>query len=48
MMLSLKGARQISGNNVRMSILTEKENVERSTPNIQVVGISAKIPWRLA
>jgi len=28
-MLSLRGARQISGNNVRMSIFTQEENVER-------------------
>jgi hypothetical protein len=31
MMLSLRGARQISGNNVRMSIFTQEENVERPT-----------------
>src|SRR5215471_1930717 len=40
MMLSLKGARQISGNNVTMSILTWKKtsNAECPTSNVQIVG----------
>lgn len=43
-MLSLKGARQISGNNVTMSILMGKKtsNAERPTSNIQNVGVSVK------
>jgi hypothetical protein len=35
MMLSLSGARQMPGNNVRMSIFTQAENVERPAANVQ-------------
>src|ERR1043166_2786552 len=40
MMLSLKGARQISGNKVTMSILIGKKtsNVECTTSNIEIAG----------
>jgi hypothetical protein len=39
-MLSLNGARQISGNNVMMSILiwNETSNGERPTSNVQIAG----------
>src|ERR1041385_2457406 len=35
MMLSLNGARQISGNSVTMSIFILRSNVERPMPNVQ-------------
>src|SRR5438876_4584790 len=57
MMLSLNGVRQISGNNVRMSIFIRRRSnvqhsassVQRSTSNTELQGVSMKRhqDWRL-
>src|SRR5947209_4434581 len=47
-MLSLNGARQISGKSVRMSIFIQQKtsNAQRSTSNSQIRRCSCRRPWR--
>jgi hypothetical protein len=46
-MLSLKGARQISGNKVTMSIFIEKENVQQPARSASRMGATLNAPRRI-